>query len=202
MSKYVQLEIPFDFEEFRPIEGYENLYQVSSYGRVYSLISKKFLKSKKDKDGYLIVGLSKDGERKFYSIHRIVATTFIENPSNLPQVNHRDENPSNNHLSNLEWCDAKYNNNYGTRTQRAISKRKTNQNWIASIRKHLKAIHEKKSKTVLQFTKQGEFVAEYHSAHEAERQTKIHNSHISSCCLDKKYHKSARGYVWRFKSVS
>lgn len=88
MSDYIQLTIPFSFEEFKDIENYEGLYQISNYGRVYSLKKQKFLKSQSDKDGYQFVMLYKYGKAKFYYIHRIVASTFIPNPLNLSQVNH------------------------------------------------------------------------------------------------------------------
>jgi hypothetical protein len=162
-------------EIFCDIEGFENLYQISNLGRVYSLIRGKFLKTCKDKDNYRQITLHKDGKIKNYRIHRLVALAFIPNPLNLPEVNHRDENPSNNRVENLEWCDRKYNNNYGTRT-------------------------EKCSKPVLQFTREGKFIKEYPSLIEAERQTKIFNQNISSCCLGKR--KSCGGFVWRYKNAS
>ena len=113
-------------EIWKDIEGYENLYQVSNLGRVKSLNynhtgKEKIMKAKKDK-GYLRVQLYKDGKPKFYSVHRLVATSFLPNPNNLSQVNHIDEDKSNNIVDNLEWCSAKYNSNYGTRIQRIVEK--------------------------------------------------------------------------------
>ena len=118
-------------EIWRPVVGYEGLYEVSSYGRVrsmdryvkcdyerYRLHKGKVLSPGKDKDGYLFVVLSCNGKHKTIAVHRLVAQTFIPNPDDLPQVNHRDENPSNDNVDNLEWCDAKYNMNYGTRNIR------------------------------------------------------------------------------------
>ena len=180
-------------EVFKDIENYEGLYKVSNQGRIYSLISNKFLKTRKEKSNYLLIDLCKNGKKKTYSVHRLVASTFLPNPSNLPQVNHKDENPSNNHLENLEWCDAKYNTNYGSRTERMLQ----NPNYQATREKCSKAAAEKCSKPVLQFTRQGEFVKEYPSTCEAERQTKIPKSNISRCCLEKR--KSAGKYLWRFK---
>ena len=175
-----------DNEEFRDIEGYEGLYQVTSYGRVFSLISGKFLRPKKERNYYLRVGLCKNGKQKLYLVHRIVATAFIHNPLNYKEVNHKDENPSNNHVSNLEWCDARYNCNYGTRNERILQHPNT---------------CIKQLKSVLQFTRQGEFVAEFPSIHEAERQTKIPQSNISMCCNGDKKYSHAGGYVWRYKEV-
>ena len=96
----------------RDIKGYEGLYAVTSCGRVWSYRAKKFLKLRKNRDGYLLVNLYKDGKAKTYMIHRLVAEAYLPNQDNLPQVNHIDEDKSNNALPNLEWCDAAYNINY------------------------------------------------------------------------------------------
>lgn len=109
-------------EEWKDVVGYEGLYQVSNLGRVKTSFKpikchknsirfgkEKILSSKIEKNGYERVNLSKDGERKTYSIHRLVAQAFIPNPNNLPQINHKDENKLNNCVENLEWCTAKYN---------------------------------------------------------------------------------------------
>lgn len=112
-------------EEWRPVVGYEGLYEVSSYGRVrsldrycYRLQKGKVLSPAKDRYGYLTVTLNCNGKSKTIKIHRLVAQAFLPNPDNLPQVNHKDENKINNIVYNLEWCDAKYNNNFGTRQER------------------------------------------------------------------------------------
>lgn len=104
------------------IPGYEGLYAATEDGRIFSYRTNKFLKPRKDKDSYLIVDLYKGGTRKTCKVHRLIAATYLDNQDNLPQVNHIDEDKSNNALSNLEFCTAKYNNNFGTRNQR-ISKR-------------------------------------------------------------------------------
>lgn len=96
----------------RDTPGYEGLYAATSCGKVWSYRAKKFLKPFDDGHGYLCVNLFKDGKRKHYKIHRLVAETYLPNPNNLPQVNHIDENKSNNALLNLEWCTAAYNINY------------------------------------------------------------------------------------------
>lgn len=114
-------------EIWRPVKGYEGLYEVSSYGRVRSLdkydsmnrfYEGRILKLFADRLGYLSVVLYSNSKRKHYLVHRLVAEAFIPNPDNLPQVNHIDENPSNDNVDNLEWCNAKYNSNYGTRIDR------------------------------------------------------------------------------------
>ena len=101
-------------EEWRAVPGYEGLYEVSNKGNVKSLIKNKIIKCFINRCGYRLVGLSKNGIRKKITIHRLVAQVFIPNPDNLPEVNHLDEDKSNNSVDNLEWCDRKYNNNYGT----------------------------------------------------------------------------------------
>lgn len=107
-------------EIYKDIEGYEG-YKISNYGNVKSLKfgKEKILKQTKDKDGYLYVGLCKQGKIKMCKVHRLVAKAFIANPNNLQQVNHKDENKTNNNVTNLEWCTNEYNINYGTRNQRA-----------------------------------------------------------------------------------
>ena len=119
-------------EIWRPIKGYEGLYEVSNKGRVKSLerysvkfghqkelVDEKPISLHKSSAGYMVVHLSKDGERKSKSVHRLVAQAFIPNPQGLPFINHKDEDPTNNHVDNLEWCTQKYNVNYGTRNERA-----------------------------------------------------------------------------------
>ena len=109
-------------EIFKDIAEYEGLYQVSNLGNVKALNYRhtgkdKILKPKNKKDGYLEVNLCKEGKVKHHLIHRLVGQAFIENPNNLPQINHRDEDKTNNASSNLEWCDAAYNINYSQSKQ-------------------------------------------------------------------------------------
>lgn len=103
---------------FKDIKGYEGRYAITSCGKVWSYRSNKFLKPQKDKDGYLVVDLVVNYQRKNYKIHRLVAEAYIPNPENKPQVNHRDENKENNCINNLDWMTGKENCNYGTRNQR------------------------------------------------------------------------------------
>lgn len=98
-------------EEWRPVIGFEDRYEVSNLGNVRSIFRyKKILKPWYDKDGYSRVHLiSKDGKRKHFSIHRLVAINFIHNPNNLPQVNHISGDKNDNCVNNLEWCSCKEN---------------------------------------------------------------------------------------------
>lgn len=109
-------------EIWRDIVGYEGLYQISNNGNVRSFHSKDgsplLLTHEVIKKGYCRVCLYKNGVKKKELIHRLVAFAFVPNPCNLPFVNHKDEDKSNNHSSNLEWCTNIYNENYGTRNKR------------------------------------------------------------------------------------
>lgn len=122
-------------EIWKDIQGYEGFYQISNLGRVRSLEriapSGKFVKQiirkqLKDKDGYCIVGLNKNKSQKTHKVHRLVANAFIENTDNLPEVNHKDEDKTNNEVSNLEWCNAKYNLTYGSRNGMFIGEKNNN----------------------------------------------------------------------------
>lgn len=107
------------------------MYQVSNFGNVKSFTRIKkggLLKPGRYSNGYLFVHFAKDtdkkGERHSYLIHRLVAQAFLPNPDGLPQVNHKDENKTNNRVDNLEWCTHLYNQNYGTKNQRIGEKNK------------------------------------------------------------------------------
>lgn len=110
--------------EFKPIIGFPN-YTISEYGEIRKITGKqapRYMTPKIGFDGYYEVSLrDTDGKRHSVCVHRLVALTYIPNEFNLPQVNHIDENKLNNHISNLEWCSASYNCNYGSRNEK-ISK--------------------------------------------------------------------------------
>lgn len=95
-------------ELWKPILDFER-YEVSSLGRIRNIETGRDIKSR-NREGYRAVGLSKDGKKKSFNIHRLVAQAFIPNPNNSPAVNHIDGNRANNHVSNLEWCSIKENN--------------------------------------------------------------------------------------------
>ena len=175
-------------------------YQVSNYGRLKNLNYRntgreRMMNPWEDKDGYLKIGLRKNRKTDFILVHRLVAQTFIPNPDNLPQVNHKIEGDEgkktniiyfnedgsvNKEKSTIEWCDGKYNHNYGTINER-ISKANTN---------------GKCSKTVLQLSLTGEVICEYPSTHECERNGFEHSSVIRCCNGKQKTHK---GFRWKYK---
>ena len=176
-------------EIWKTIEGFEGLYEVSNLGRVRSLdrvrkagygstanikgkiLTPQYLNDRK----YLVVHLHRNEVGKHYLIHRLVATAFIDNPNNLPEINHKDENPSNNNVLNLEWCDRKYNTNYGTALDRRSRTR---------------------GRVVVQYDIEGHEIARYWSAREAARQIGKSQAAISRCCLGE--YKSAYGYIWKY----
>lgn len=113
-------------EIWKDIEGYEGLYEVSNLGKVRSYHTGKVkeLKQVKDKGGYLLVNLHKDGKIKRYLVHRLVAKAFLGDWSMwFPQINHKNEIKTDNSVENLEWCDGKYNINYGTRADKFVQTR-------------------------------------------------------------------------------
>ena len=124
-------------EIWKDIQGYEEMYQVSSHGRVRSLdriverkgrgtlfIKGRILTQSDDTHGYMKVNLTKHDKKRTFKVHRLVAIHFLDNPNNLPCVNHKDENKLNNNVDNLEWCTKAYNNSYGTKAKRQSETRK------------------------------------------------------------------------------
>lgn len=166
-------------ETWKPVVGYEGLYEVSSEGRVRNVKTGKILKPKNNRRGYLFVGLHKNGAVKNRYIHRLVAQAFIPNNDQCKTlINHKDENPRNNSVANLEWCTYKYNANYGTRNER---------------------VAKSKSKPILQLDlKTGLIIATYPSLTEASLSTGINWGNISMVARGKR--KSAGGYGWRYQN--
>lgn len=165
-------------EIWKDIPGYEGLYQVSNEGRVKTARRKGtfggLARMRPMQHGYIGVDLCREGKRKTHMVHRLVAQAFISNPDNLPEINHKDENKTNNHANNLEWCTRRYNLMYGEGHKRRVAS---------------------KSKPVTQHTKNGEFVAWYPSVKEAGRQTGVYDSNIGYAC---RHNGTAGGYIWRY----
>lgn len=185
-----------NYEIWKPIFGFEGIYQVSNWGKVKSFKNGKerILKPYKVGHGYLRVDLFKDGKHNLKCVHRLVAEAFIPNDDLFKtQINHKDENKELNFVwvnddgsvdeskSNLEWVTCAQNINFGSRTERMA---KTNTNG-------------KCSKAVLQYDRQGNFIQEWPSTHEVERQLGLRNENISSCCNGKR--KTAYNFKWQYK---
>ena len=215
-------------EIWKDIPEYEGLYQVSNFSRVKSLNYKrsgkeKILKTYKDKYGYLILHLHNNSKGKTHFVHRLVALAFLENPENYPMINHKDESRDNNCVGNLEWCDCKYNLNYGSRNIRLRKTKKgkplteehkqklrktkkgkySENSWMFG--KHLSEEHKQKiskaiSKPILQFTLDSVFIREWQSATIASKELNINQSNITACCKGR--YKSAGMYIWRYKNIT
>ena len=177
-------------EIWKDINGYEGKYQVSSLGRVRS-VPREWEQANRHgtlsryridgciikpifRRGYLSVGLRTDPKHlKRFQVHRLVAQTFVPNPDNMPQVNHKDEDKTNNRADNLEWCTARYNANYGTRPNR-IGKA----NGIA----------------IGKYDLQGNLVSTY-----ATRQEAAEKENVTRACMDKRidFNLKAGGYYYK-----
>lgn len=173
-------------EEWKDIEGYEGVYQISSIGRVKRLVDGFKVKACHlihpyiNNRGYVCVHLMSNGLRKAYSVHRLVACAFIPNPHNYPEVNHISEVKTDNSISNLEWCTSAYNREYGSGQQRAI----------VSIREN----HHVRS--VCQISQDGSIVKVWKTIKSASETLKIDGSQITKCC--KGVRKTVGGYRWNY----
>lgn len=166
---------PIIIEKNGVVYDYTNKYEVSNMGRVRSLNYRsnggiEVLKLRERK-GYLNVGLCMNGKQQQFLVHRLVATAFIPNPNNLPEVNHRNENKYDCSINNLEWCDRKYNVNYGTGHKRST---------------------KTQSKKVICL----ETGVIYESTMDVQRKLGLFNSNINNVCKGKR--KTAGGYHWMY----
>ena len=171
-------------EIWREIEGYPN-YMVSNMGRVKTLervvsgrlLKEKILKPMINRDGYCYVNLYYNTKKyKSKALHRLVAQAFLPNPNNLPQVNHKDENKTNNVVENLEFCTAKYNSNYGTHIERQAINRAV---------------------PISQYDLNGNFIRHWFGGvSEVGRELGLNPSNLSACILGRKGRKSCGGFLW------
>ena len=137
-------------ENWKEIEGFNGKYYISTNGEIYSVPAKRILKTCVSNKGYELVCLKgSDGKRKQYTVHRLVALTFLLNPENLPLVNHKDENKLNNKVENLEWCTYSYNNSYGehlNKKSRTLHNPSRKECWLINLESkelmHFDSLHE------------------------------------------------------------
>ena len=177
-------------EQWKPIEGYEN-YEVSNWGRVKSLNYNRtgrehLLSPQKDGKGYFFVNLYKNGERKFFTVHRLVYETFVgEIPEGL-QCNHIDEDKENCRLDNINLMTPSQNANWGTRNARVAAAHKgKKKSYVAAAL----------SKSVEAYDDDGNVVFSFPSTMEAGRNG-FNSKHISECCRGER--KTHKGLHWRY----
>lgn len=180
-------------EEWRPIPNYEGFYEASNTGKVRSVYRyKRTLKPMISNTGYERVDLFKNKSRKQFSVHRLVAMTFVKNPDAKPFVNHKDEDKLNNFAYNLEWVTHVENCRYGT----AIARRTEHSDYVhrkINNANQIKAC----SKPIKQYTKNGDFVKEWASASECARVNGWRVNNIRRSCN----RNNATAYGFIFKEV-
>ena len=158
---------------------------VKTKGNSKRLIKERIINPFVSKYGYLIVGLSKNGEEKKYPVHRLVAEAFIPNPENKPEVNHKFGIKLDNRASQLEWNTRSENEQHAYNT--------------GLIKLRCGERHQN-SKKVLQFDLQGVFIKEWSFIAEAGKELNINRSNITQCC--KGNYKTAGGYIWKYKDTN
>ena len=184
-------------EIWKDIKGYEGLYQVSNLGKVKSLkkevnfysglykevkkrkYKERIINLKKTNRGYMNITLYKNGIRKHFNVHRLVADTFILNPNNLPEVNHKDGNKENNCVDNLEWV---------TRSENMQHSLKT-------------GLFKPKKKALIQYDLKGNFVKRWETIKDflIENNMNLKSSGITNCCKGRQ--RTAYGYIWEYDKL-
>ncbi|MEE6710063.1 NUMOD4 domain-containing protein [Lacticaseibacillus paracasei] len=192
-------------ETWRAVKGFEGYYEVSSLGRVKNVRTNSILHPWNDYKGYREVELHNGSHKaKTLKVHRLVATAFIPNPHRYDQINHMDEDKANNRVENLEWCNAKYNSNYGTRNQRRVQHTDfAKRNFDTYARHHMfdntdrsAAWMRLKKRVAMLEVSTGITIKTFDSVSDAAKQVGIGNSKISEAANGKR--KTAAGYRWRY----
>lgn len=165
-------------EIWKNINGYNGFYKISNYGNVYNSKWDRPLKQHINKgNGYYDVQLYNSCQKKHFTIHRLVALHFVDNPKSLGFVNHKDGNKHNNYFMNLEWVTKSENSKHAGRA--------------GLISVNLR-------KKVDQYSMDGQFIKTHESISNAARELNLFKTNISSCCLNKPQHSTCGGFVWRF----
>lgn len=176
-------------EIWKDIKGYEGLYQISNLGNVKSLrrkvynhyIKERLLNPVIIKKGYLQIKLRKENNYKHFKVHRLVAQAFIPNPKNLPQVNHKDGDKTNNCVDNLEWVTEKENMRHAVKN---------------NLLKDVSGNNNPNCKKVNQYDLQGNFIKQWNSFYEITKELGFNRHLISNCCNNRS--KKSHGYIWRY----
>lgn len=179
----------FPNEKWLPVKGYEQSYMISSYGRIKTIdrvltfsdgrvreYKSRIIRTHRINQHYYVASLSQNQRRLMKDVHRLVAEAFIPNPNGFNEVNHKDENKTNNCVNNLEWCTAEYNSNYGTCKNR---------------------IGDSNSRPILKYDLEGNFIREYKSMSEAERIEGINHASICICCNGRVSYQGSS--IWIYK---
>lgn len=178
-------------EVWRDVVGYEGRYQVSNYGNVKSIIfsknGKEFSLSLLNGKDYLLVKLYKDGKGSMQRVHRLVAEAFIDNPDNLPVVNHKNWDKHDNRAENLEWCSYSYNNSYLPPESKKAKAKKLRANCQDSSGKQFAS-----PKRVICI----ETGKMFNSISEAARFTGVEQSNISRALAGRQ--RTSSGYHWKY----
>ena len=181
------------------IKNFEN-YQITDDGRVWSKITKKWLKPLINNSGYHQVRLNKDGKYYMKCIHKLVAEAFIPNPNNYNEVDHVDTDLNNNTVSNLRWCNRLINNNNPlTKQHRSeAAKGKVQSEETKNKRSKLMINNSKISKQVYQYTLNGDLVAVWKSTMDCERNG-FNHSEVCKCCNGTRGRISYKNYIWKYE---
>lgn len=151
-----------DIEKWKLISKTNNLYAVSTLGRIMSMRDGRIMKTTITNKGYELVITHVDGKQKGYTVHRLVAEAFLSNENNYPVINHKDENPLNNNVNNLEWCTSSYNNTYNDIHIKSGIKRRGRPS-----HNKMKTTKEYENKEVLMLTKDNELIKVFNTVSEA-----------------------------------
>lgn len=172
-------------EIWKSVKGYENLYEISNYGRVKSLkrqgTHEHILKQFDNSNGYMIVSLSKDNVQKTFPVHKLVANTFMNNTDSLRDINHIDGNKKNNYIDNLEFCSHSYNMKHAFK----LGLNKTQHGYL-----------NPNAKKIIQYDLKGNYIKTWDCIIDAMKEYNICRSSIHRCCTG--VFKQTHGYIWRY----